>query len=157
MNYAFVNSLKDATEQKKSIIDLAFERNLKIDVWLEGPIQLLKKIIHENYLNKNDNLFFSNFEDIDMDSLINKLEFYNYILDHKICIFSINPEKNYDDFADLQIYSSYSDNVVKIKGDRTKKMISVKELYDKNIPVNSICKIFDLKRTEVKRIFSKVV
>lgn len=157
MIYAFINTSNDDLKQKQKVLDLAFERNIKIDVWLEGQPQLLEKIIERNYLNDGDMIIFYKFEHANIMTLAEKLGFLNLLLKRNIYLYSQDNHFNEEDFADLEIYSSYSNNIRKIKENRTKKLVTINELLDKKIPVNSICKIFNLNRKEVRELSSELV
>ncbi|NQY05449.1 MAG: hypothetical protein HRT68_04400 [Flavobacteriaceae bacterium] len=152
MIYAFINLDKKYLKQKRDILEKTFELDINIDVWIEGDYNLLKMIIEENYLSDSDTIVFASIKSIETDTMLSKIKTLRYFSENKISVVSCDNRFRTTLFENLDYYNSFSNQANKIQGYQSKKIVSIKELLEKNVPVNTICKIFGLNRREVKAI-----
>ena len=156
MVYAFINSEMDVINQRKSILEKVFEINSDVDIWLEGNTSLLQGIVEQNLLNRNDILLFENVDNLDFDSLLLKIKTLCHFNIKGIHAIAVKAHLNLDLFENVDIYNSFSKRIKLQKNYKTKRIVSIEDLLKKNIPINTICRIFDLKRNEVKQISAEI-
>lgn len=87
MNYGFINVEKPVVEQKKIIHKIAFQKKVKIDVWLECSLRLLESF-SKTQIKKTDTVFISNLEFFKSTSMLESMNVLRSFNQKEISVYS---------------------------------------------------------------------